>query len=92
MPLYRRLPKRGFKNPFRVVYNALNIEQLNVFDAGTTVTPELLASKGLVHDSKRPTKLLARGKLEKSLVIQVQKVSEAARIAVEKAGGRVEGI
>ena len=92
MPLYKRLPKRGFKNPFRVEFNAINLESLNRFDEGTEVTVEVLRKAGLIKQPKNPVKLLARGKLEKSLTILVNKASAAAKDAVTKAGGKVEEI
>ncbi len=92
MPLYRRLPKRGFKNPSRIEYNPINLEALNGFDAGTTVTPELLAQGGLLRRPDQPVKLLGRGTLSKALTIRVHKASGSAKAAVEKAGGKVEEI
>lgn len=92
MPLYRRLPKRGFKNPSRIDYNPINLEALNGFDAGTTVTPELLAQGGLLRRPDQPVKLLGRGTLSKALTIRVHKASGSAKAAVEKAGGKVEEI
>lgn len=92
MPLYRRLPKRGFKNPSRIEYNPINLESLNGFDAGTTVTPELLAQGGLLRRPDQPVKLLGRGTLSKALTIRVHKASGSAKAAVEKAGGKVEEI
>ena len=92
MPLYRRLPKRGFKNPFRKEYNPINLDSLNRFDAGSTVTPEVLDKAGLIRKPGCPVKILGRGKLEKALNISVQKFSASAKAAVEKAGGKVEEI
>ena len=92
MPLYRRLPKRGFKNPFRVEYNPINLDMLNRFEAGTKVTPELLKEAGLLAKPANPVKLLGRGVLEKPMVIAVHKTSASAKAAVEKLGGQVEEI
>lgn len=92
MPLYRRLPKRGFKNPFRKEYNAINIGLLNRFDASSEITPELLLSSGLIRKPKSPIKILANGKLEKALNIKVHKFSASAKEAVEKAGGTIQEI
>ena len=92
MPLYRRLPKRGFKNPFRVEYNAINLESLNRFDEGSTVTVELLKKAGLVKKPRNPVKLLARGNLTRALTVVVNKASVAAADAVKNAGGKVEEI
>lgn len=89
-PLYRRLPKRGFTNPFRVEYNVINVSLLEKFDAGTKVTPELLKEKGLLRNPANPVKVLGNGELKKKLVVVVQKVSASAKVAIEKAGGSVE--
>ena len=89
-PLYRRLPKRGFTNPFRVEYNVINISVLDKLDAGTKVTPELLKEKGLLRNPANPVKVLGNGELKKKLVVAVQKVSASAKVAIEKAGGSVE--
>lgn len=91
-PMYRRLPKRGFKNPSRIEYNPINLDALNVFDAGTVVTAELLAQGGLLRKPDMPVKLLGRGELTKSLTVKLHKMSGAAKAAVEKAGGKVEEI
>src|SRR5215217_5641714 len=62
MPLHRRVPKRGFHNPFRTEYAVVNLDLLSDrFDAGTVVTPELLVERGLIHGARRPIKVLARG-------------------------------
>lgn len=92
MPLYRRLPKRGFKNPSRIEYNPINLDALNAFDAGTVVTAELLAQGGLLRKPNMPVKLLGRGQLTKALTVKLHKASSAAKAAVEKAGGKVEEI
>lgn len=92
MPLYKRLPKRGFKNPFRVEYNAINLDSLNRFPEGSTVTVEALKKAGLVKQPKCPVKLLARGTLEKPLTVAVDRYSQAARDAIQKAGGKIEEI
>jgi len=89
-PLYRRLPKRGFTNPFRVEYNAVNLSSLNKFAAGTKITPELLKEHGLLRNPANPVKILGNGKLDKKLVVAVHKVSDSAKVQVEKAGGSVE--
>jgi large subunit ribosomal protein L15 len=91
-PMYRRLPKRGFKNPSRIEYNPINLDALNVFDAGTVVTAELLAKGGMLRSPESPVKLLGRGSLTKALTVKLHKMSGAAKAAVEKAGGKVEEI
>ena len=92
MPLYMRLPKRGFKNPFRKNYNPINLDMLSRFDANTKITPELLAESGLLKRPKDPVKLLGRGDLDKSYNIALHKASKSAISAVEKAGGKFEEI
>lgn len=92
MPLYKRLPKRGFKNPFRKVYNPVNLDSLNRFDSGTEITPELLDKAGFLREKGQPVKLLARGKLEKAFKVKVHKASLSAKAAVEQAGGSLEEI
>src|SRR4030095_11289936 len=70
MPLHRRVPKRGFHNPFRVEYSVINLDTLaERFDAGTVVTPELLRERGLVHGEKHQIKVLARGQFSKKLTV-----------------------
>ena len=92
MPLYRRLPKRGFKNPFRKEYNPINLDVLNAFEAGTVVTPELLDKAGLLRKTHCPVKILGRGQLEKAIAISAHQISKTAMEAVEKAGGKFERI
>ena len=90
MPLNRRLPKRGFTNIFKKSYQLVNLDELEArFEAGSTVDGESLAQAGLVKHADRPIKLLARGKVEKSLQVSVTKASRAAVAAVEAAGGSV---
>lgn len=90
MPLNRRLPKRGFTNIFRKTFQLVNLDAINErFEAGATVDAQALALAGLIKHVDRPVKLLARGKIEKSLQIEVAKASEAAVAAVQAAGGSV---
>ncbi|MFN2370077.1 MAG: 50S ribosomal protein L15 [Candidatus Krumholzibacteriia bacterium] len=90
MPLNRRLPKRGFTNIFKKSFQLVNLDELEtVFEAGAKVDNEALARAGLVKYLDRPIKLLGRGKVEKSLQIEVTKASRAAVAAVEAAGGSV---
>jgi large subunit ribosomal protein L15 len=90
MPLNRRLPKRGFTNIFKKSYQLVNVDDLEVrFEAGSTVNGETLYEAGLVKYADRPVKLLGRGKVEKSLTIEVAKASKTAVAAVEAAGGSV---
>jgi large subunit ribosomal protein L15 len=89
MPLYRRLAHRGFSNyPFKKEYRVINLKQIEVsFNDGETVNPASLAAKGLSKGG--PVKVLAVGELSKKLTFTVEKVSEAAREKIEKAGGTV---
>jgi large subunit ribosomal protein L15 len=89
MPLNRRLPKRGFTNIFKKVYQIVNLDDLERFEAGTKVDAEALVSVGLIKHRDRPVKLLGRGELGKSLQIEVTKASQTAVAAVEKAGGSI---
>lgn len=90
MPLYRRLPKRGFKNIFAKQYVAVNVEQLEKFEDGTTVTPELLKEAGVVSKTLDGIKILGRGELTKNLTVQAAKFTQSAAEKIEKAGGKAE--
>ncbi|NVY96044.1 50S ribosomal protein L15 [Lactobacillus sp. DCY120] len=92
MPLFRRMPKRGFNNINRKEYAVVNVRDLNQFDAGTEVTAQTLQEAGVIKKELAGVKLLANGKLEKKLTVKVSKVSAAAKAAVEAAGGSVEVI
>jgi large subunit ribosomal protein L15 len=89
MPLNRRLPKRGFTNIFKKIYQIVNLEDLARFESGTKIDAAALAESGLIKHANRPVKLLGRGQLEKSLQIEVTRASRAAVAAVEAAGGSV---
>ena len=91
-PLARRLPKRGFNNKFRVEYDIVNVDALNVFESGTVVTPELLAEKRIVNGKKDGIKVLGSGHLTKKLTVQADKFSASAKAAIEAAGGVAEVI
>jgi len=90
MPLQRRLPKRGFKNIFKVYYQVVNVADLGDFEAGTVVTPELLKARGKIKSIRRPVKILGEGELATSLTIQADKFSQAARQKIVAAGGTAE--
>jgi large subunit ribosomal protein L15 len=90
MPLTRRVPKRGFTNPFKVRAQPVNLAALAAF-AGAEVTAEALAGRGLVEDARLPVKILADGDAPHGLVLKGLAVSAAARAKIEAAGGRVEG-
>jgi large subunit ribosomal protein L15 len=89
MPLVRRLPKRGFKNPFRVEYEVVNVGQLTIFDPGTVVTPDLLRAKRLVRRDL-PVKILGEGELDRPLTVQADKFSKSAVAKIKAAQGKVE--
>ncbi len=90
MPLHRRIPKRGFHNPFGVEFSVINIEELNVFPAGETVTPELLRAHGFVRRARGPIKILGDGELKNKLVIHAHAFSSSAKDKITKAGGTFE--
>ncbi len=92
LPLFQRLPKRGFHNYTRVEYMVVNVEQLNVFEDGATVDVEALIKQGLVKDVKDGVKILGNGELTKKLVVKANKFSESAKKAIEAKGGSVEVI
>ncbi len=91
-PLWRRLPKRGFTNINRKEYTIVNVDQLNRFENGTLVTPELLRETGIAKNVRDGIKILGEGELEKQLTVQADKFSESAVAAIEKAGGKAEVI
>ena len=91
MPLHRRVPKRGFHNPFRVEYDVVNLDLLAAkFDAGTVVTPELLREQGLVAGGTALIKILARGDITKKLTVRAHKFSGKASEKLQAAGGNAE--
>ena len=93
MPLHRRVPKRGFHNPFRVEYEVVNIDTLaERFDADTVVTPDLLREHGLVAGGSRLVKVLARGEVTKKLTVRAHKFSGKAAEKIAAAGGATEVI
>ena len=92
MPLYRRIPKRGFTNIWRTEYTVLNVEDLNRFEDGTVVTPELIKEKGMAKQVKDGIKILGNGNLEKNLTVQAHKFSKTAVEKIESAGGKAEVI
>ena len=92
MPLTRIMPKRGFANPFKKQWAILNVEDLNVFENGTVVTPELLIKNGIVGKVVDGIKVLGDGNIEKKLTVQANKFSESAVQKIESAGGKAEVI
>jgi large subunit ribosomal protein L15 len=90
MPLHRRVPKRGFHNPFRTEYDVVNLDTIEErFDAGTEVTPELLREHGLAGRS-RGVKILARGDIGKAFTVRAHKFSGKAAEKIAAAGGKAE--
>ena len=93
LPLYRRIPKRGFSNAkFKTVYAVINVEELNIFEDGTVVTPALLKDTGLLKNQLNGVKVLGNGKLEKKLTIQANKFSASALEKIKEAGSKAEVI
>ena len=93
MPLHRRVPKRGFHNPTRVEYEIVNLDMIGLkFDAGTTVTPELLRERGLVARGRKPVKILARGDVGKAMTVRAHKFSGKAAEKITAAGGAADVI
>lgn len=92
MPLFRRMPKRGFKNINRKEYAIINLSDLNRFEDGAEVTSATLIESGLVKKELSGIKLLAKGEVSVKVNVKVAKCSEAAKKAVEAAGGSVEVI
>jgi large subunit ribosomal protein L15 len=93
LPFYRRLPfmrGEGFTPPNQVDYNEINVDQLDKFQAGTEITPELLAEYKLLHKNSNPVVILGGGELNVALTVKVQRVTKGARAKIEAAGGRVE--
>jgi large subunit ribosomal protein L15 len=90
MPLQRRLPKRGFRNPFRPQTTTVNLEQLETLPAGSEVTPALLAERGLLRGKNSRVKILGDGVLTKPLTIKAHGCSVAAKAKIEACGGSVE--
>ena len=92
IPLFQRLPKRGFTNINRKEYAIVNLDVLNRFDEGTEVSPELLIETGIVSNEKSGIKILGNGTLEKKITVKAHKFSASAKEAIEKAGGQAEVI
>ena len=90
MPIQRRLPKRGFTNPFKKKYELINLKDLNVFEPNTKIDVEFLTIHGLIKNVKDGIKLLGEGEISKPLVLKVNKASKSAILKIEAAGGTVE--
>ncbi|HET7024216.1 MAG TPA: 50S ribosomal protein L15 [Gemmatimonadales bacterium] len=89
MPMYRRLPKRGFTNPFRIPAQPVNLKDLGKVSA-PEVNPDTLYTAGLIAKADAPVKLLATGEVTRALIVRGVRVSAAARAKIEAAGGSVE--
>lgn len=93
IPLFRRLPKRGFSNyEFKTEYAVINLNDLNAFEEGTIITPELLKESGFVKNQLDGIKVLGNGTLEKKLTIRAHKFSKTAKEKIESTGGKAEVI
>lgn len=93
LPFFRRLPfmrGEGFTPPARIEYNEVNLDQLSRFEAGTVVSPEVLAEAKLLHNPKNPVAILGNGEIKVALTIHVQRVTKSARTKIESAGGKIE--
>ena len=90
LPLVRRLPfKRGFSNIFKIVYQEVNVDQLDRFRKGSTITPEKLAEAGLIREADGPVKVLGRGEIEKNFTVVAHGFTKGAREKIEAVGGSV---
>ena len=90
LPLFQRLPKRGFKNVNRKDYAIINLDDLNAFSAGDVVSPETLLGRNVIKKVLSGVKILGNGQLEKALTVKANKFSKSAEEAIIKAGGTVE--
>ena len=93
LPLFRRLPKRGFSNAmFKTTYAVLNLDDLNKFEENTEITPELLKEMGILKNQLNGVKILGNGTLEKKLTVKANQFSKKAKEEIEKLGGKAEVI
>jgi large subunit ribosomal protein L15 len=92
MPYFQRLPKRGFTNIFKKKWNIVNLSDLNSFDEGTVVTPDLLLEAGLLKNLRDPLKVLGDGELDHKIEIHAHRFSRQAQSKIEAAGGKAEVI
>jgi large subunit ribosomal protein L15 len=92
MPLHRRLPKRGFTAPDSTTYAVVNVDMLNAFEAGDTVSPDLLFSLGVLRVKREGVKVLGTGELKVALTVQAHAFSKSAAEKITAAGGKVEVI
>jgi len=92
MPYFQRLPKRGFTNIFKKKWNVVNIDDLNNFEKGSVVTPDLLLEAGILKNLRDPVKVLGNGELKQQLDVQAHRFSKQAQAKIEAAGGKAEVI
>jgi large subunit ribosomal protein L15 len=92
MPLHRRLPKRGFTAPDSTTYAVVNVDMLNAFEAGETISPELLYSLGVLRVKREGVKILGTGELKVALTVRAHAFSKSAQDKITAAGGKVEVI
>ena len=90
MPLHRRLPKRGFHNPFRVEYRTINVDRLGTLEAGSVVDAEALGLAGLLPKGKAPLKVLGNGEIAVAITVRAAKFTASAAKKIEAAGGKAE--
>ena len=90
MPLQRRVPKRGFRNPFKIEMTVINLDQLDVFPDNSEITPEILQERGLLRGKGRQVKILGDGALSKALTIRAHAFSAKAKEKIEASGGKAE--
>ena len=90
MPLYRRVPKRGFHNIYRTEYATVNVERLEIFENGTVVTAETLLEAGLISKVMDGVKILGNGELTKKLTVEAAKFTDSAKEKIEALGGKAE--
>jgi LSU ribosomal protein L15P len=92
LPLFKRIPKRGFTNFNRTEYTVVNLQQLQVFEAGSTVCPKALKEAGIIKKELDGVKILGNGELDRALTVKAHKFSKSALAAIEAAGGKTEVI
>lgn len=92
MPIHRRLPKRGFKNPFKKVFSIVNVQDLNRFEADSIIDEVAFIKSGLVKGGRDGIKILGKGEIQVPVTVRINKVSESARQKIEAAGGKIEVI
>jgi large subunit ribosomal protein L15 len=90
MPLQRRLPKRGFKNRFKINYSVINLKDLSTLEEFDTITPEILVEKGIVKDLKDGLKILGEGEIHRPLTIKADAFSDSALAKIAASGGKAE--